>query len=65
MAVAREEDRNLCTFPCYGDFGGPPVGRSNFHNLISLPRLMGEEESRDESRELVGLVSEARTTLWW
>lgn len=24
-AVVREVDRNLCTCPCYGDFGDPPV----------------------------------------
>lgn len=32
-AAVREVDRNLCTYPCCGDFGDPPVKRCNFHDF--------------------------------
>lgn len=29
-AVVQEVDRNLCTYPCCGGFGDPPVKRCDF-----------------------------------
>lgn len=48
-AVAvREAGRNLCTCPCCGDFGGPPVGR--------IPKNQSKALNQQESHYLVHLT---------
>lgn len=48
VAVVQEADRNLCTYPCCGDFGDPPVECFNFivFNFARLKCLKIHEKSK-------------------